>query len=687
MVEPGRYEAVHRSQLGPKVGMQYVPNGPATTGVMHVAAGSSSIPQYAYAMVSWPMSPLTCDAHAVRPFFVQVADTDQLATNTVDQHTPRNTKEFVGRNVQKNATTKRRKVGKVHGRPEAEWVVMQQNAPDPGYAEQQPQDGDELAATRQVRAYQMNGGAVDAATAYRAYRVDEATAAAAGLHGALRSVPSWAQPVAANGGQYGRERIERTNSMPNLSSFRQHNGDRRDGDYTRHYQQQYPPQIWAGGEGNTTGDMAAMPPPLPSTGWGKPHQGIDRPYTLDSSTGVPNGAAVQPPSSSSIKKGSAKSTVRTHRESNKVSPIALDESAENLAVEGGGENVVHRNDATAALHGDLQRTEFMTTGFTPTGMVPGFSPTASELARSDFFANSISPTHSLYSLPSFSFDQGNEEGARAAMSSNNAFSFVQTASSRNLRPDGGKAGYPQGYGGEQAFAADNANVPEVAAPASFDHHASVDQGRALEQQQEQLYMQQPLYYAQQANGSRGAYQGPTTRVMQQQQHMLPMRLSPKQRNKDRRPPRRTDSKSDAALEAAEAANAHDLASMSRADHAHVTFAPGLSQPPSNAVSYYSRQRPFSRVNSEDETSLLPRSFSLSSDDWARIEDSSEVVNTLANFSRTSSVHGDHYDTVPHPQEAHANALDRHVMDGLFEAQHSFEAHPHQQFSFGHRETS
>uniref|UniRef100_A0A7S3JR78 HSF-type DNA-binding domain-containing protein n=1 Tax=Aureoumbra lagunensis TaxID=44058 RepID=A0A7S3JR78_9STRA len=51
----------------------------------------------------------------------------------------------------------------------------------------------------------------------------------------------------------------------------------------------------------------------------------------------------------------------------------------------------------------------------------------------------------------------------------------------------------------------------------------------------------------------------------------------------------------------------------------------------------SAAKSLSRITSEDETTLLRRSISISSDDWVRgFDDTAEVVNTLANFGRTLS---------------------------------------------------
>jgi len=215
--------------------------------------------------------------------------------------------------------------------------------------------------------------------------------------------------------------------------------------------------------------------------------------------------------------------------------------------------------------------------------------------------------------------------------------------------------------------------------------------RLTSQQQQQLYQQQQqqyLYYAQQQQQQQqqqanGAARNPYQYLPTQQPGSARGSPPTKQRSKTRRVNKQRDSKSAAAQEAAEAANAADLPHPGR--DAHVTFAPNVARP--QASNY--RQRSFNRNNSEDEASLLRRSISLSSDDWARgLDDTAEVVNTLANFGRTTSVHSDHYETTPQPQEATPDGLERHEIEGIFEAQHSFEAPQHPSFPpFAQRETA
>lgn len=312
----------------------------------------------------------------------------------------------------------------------------------------------------------------------------------------------------------------------------------------------------------------------------------------------------------------------------KVGPIALNEEEGSE----GHQNAGYSDDASP------RQQEYMPSGLTPTnGALAGFSPSSS---NETFFNNPISPSSSALYGSALNFD---EEGRGTG---GNIFSFS-----------------PHRGGAMRA--------------------SSQQQQMAYQQQQQQIYYP----------SSRGPFQYPTNRA--QQQGGGGTRTGAKGR---RGPYKRDDSETMAAAAAEEAHNKSTSEMMMT--HAagrgvgggeggsHVTFAPGVAQSPASAA--YHRQRSFNRNASEDEAILLRRTISLSSDDWNRgLDETAEVVNTLASFGRTNSVvQGDQYDRQGQPSSAPYDDRDQE-MDDLFEGHHSsLEPHPqHPTFSYGQAETA
>ncbi|KAJ8612444.1 hypothetical protein CTAYLR_006575 [Chrysophaeum taylorii] len=536
------------------------------------------------------------------------------------------------RAIQKNASSATKRGGKQlkgeRRRPGDEWQLQpyleqQQMYPLPE-ARDQAREESSSSSSQQQQQQLVGYPPTKVEGLYANLRPDEKSAAAT-LQGGMRAAVPWGGPPMTTAA-YGRDRpLERTASMPNLGSYQY---GRRDA-YGRPYQP-YPglaQAAWGGGDMPQTGDGEMVAPPSTAQ-WGQQHQSIDRPYMLDMSS---NGA------SSSNKRPAAKQAAGGKRAQNggrpsgpsKVGPItfnAQQQQQEQYAEQRYGEQQYgeedERNETPA---GERQHDFAVPLGLTPTSIPNGISPTNSDLARAEtFFQHPISPTASLYSLPSFCFDGAAPEDASraaAAASASNAFSLPPSATSTSSR----QRGPPQ--------------QPRFYQP---EHLEGLSQGGAPDEQA--LY---PYYLPR-------AYA-----------YARPQRSPPKQRAK-RRTPKRSDGKVASETVPSEA---------SKGD-AHVTFAPDVSQPPS--ATSHGRPRSFNRLNSEDETSLLRRSISLSSDDWARgFDDTAEVVNTLANFGR-SPVHNDHY--APPPTN---DGLERHEIEGIFEAQNSFEA-SNQAFGFGPR---
>lgn len=489
-----------------------------------------------------------------------------------------------------------------------------------------------------LRGYDEEGRVIDEATSSlrrygdsyaRGLRPKEATAAAV-LQEGMRASPPWQTSIAANG--YGR--LERTTSLPNLGAYRA---------YDRACHLPYAPSRgpFGGGDyGPTRREQPGVARPPPSTcGWGQPPQGVDRPYALDAQQ------QNSPASAAASAQAAEMRETTTRRPPRGVGPIALDEAGdEHLEAEAGG--LVGR---PPSIDQYLPQT-----GLTPSSSAHHFgpSPTASELAR-DFFGAPVSP-NSVYSMPSFNFD-GPDDRTPAS-----AYSFAAaTGGRRPPRPT------PPRHPQQQQPPLGLARPPspqqpsdQSAAPAPQDYAGGPDH--------QQLYAayHAPTYYAPQQQQP-----PPFPRYHHQQQpepapqHSRPSSSKQRAKVSRRRPSNKQQQRRHAADEAAEAAEAATAAAAT-----HVTFAPDVSQPPPSG--HHHKKQALHRNHSEDESSLLRRSISLSSDDWARsgLDDTAEVITTLATFGRAQTVHGEAAYAHPgQPHDAYQQGLDRDDIDTIFEA--------------------
>ena len=279
------------------------------------------------------------------------------------------------------------------------------------------------------------------------------------------------------------------------------------------------------------------------------------------------------------------------------------------------------------------------TGLTPTGDAPVVFPTSP-----------TSPAPTLFSLPSFSMDGFADEFGSRSLSGLSGIASRLPSTSR----------FPSMQQSVSAAMAATAQRPPTVPEATATTNASVP---PQQQQRPQTAQQQPQQPSPPQGGETTTTVTTTTTTTVTGNHQQQQRGYPQQR------PQQTDFAIPPRLPMG-APGQWQKATRARVNEAHVSFATSVQerQPPGS-----SSARSLNRLSSEDEASLLRRSISISSDDWVRgLDDTAEVVTTLANFGRDAAPqeakedvpaddvvnHGD--DDVP------GSPIDRPDFDGIFD---------------------
>mmetsp|Transcript_16445 Transcript_16445/g.49708 ORF Transcript_16445/g.49708 Transcript_16445/m.49708 type:complete len:844 (+) Transcript_16445:182-2713(+) len=260
------------------------------------------------------------------------------------------------------------------------------------------------------------------------------------------------------------------------------------------------------------------------------------------------------------------------------------------------------------------------------GDVSGLTPTGGHSGSTSVFPSATSPTSpapTLFSLPSFSMDGFNDEFGSRSLSGLSGIASRLPSTSR----------YP------------SLQTPTTASSSVVLKSAAAASSSSSQQQPQQQQATTETAASAAATPEENRSEQPTPPQSQQQQdtqeeQQQQQSFDQQQQQRQQQPPVPTAASSP--LPTTEdgftipppqrVSRAHHRSRSKYEEAQHVTFAASTAQPHQHRGS-----RSFNRLSSEDEASLLRRSISISSDDWVRgLDDTAEVVNTLANFGRATN---------------------------------------------------